>query len=113
MPPGRAFAPFPSVTRGPMDVTKARERMGFEPTPLNVALSDTVLWYDRTFLTNSEVRTEMLREFEDDVLFDYGEAGERAMRGVLRLARADVVRYHDRGRASGEGGGDQAGEAEL
>jgi len=54
---------FPTVFTGPVDTSKARKRLGFEPTTLNEAISATVKYYNELFLRDESAREEMLRYF--------------------------------------------------
>jgi nucleoside-diphosphate-sugar epimerase len=56
---------YPSVTKGPMDVAKAKYSLNFVPTPLDVALLETVAWYETMYRTETDFREEILSELID------------------------------------------------
>ena len=53
---------YPSVTKGPIEVTQAKNILGFLPTPQEVALSRTIRWYDEWYKNNGEFRKEVVEE---------------------------------------------------
>jgi len=59
----RAFYLYPTVFNGPVDTSKARKSLDFEPTELDAAVEETVKWYDDLFLRDEEAREEMLKYF--------------------------------------------------
>ena len=66
--PEESFAIYPSVRRGPIDISKAREALKFIPTPLEEALRKTVEWYEDLFVNDEEYRARMLGEFITEVI---------------------------------------------
>mmetsp|Transcript_27133 Transcript_27133/g.38440 ORF Transcript_27133/g.38440 Transcript_27133/m.38440 type:complete len:146 (-) Transcript_27133:98-535(-) len=61
-------AMYPSVTRGPIDVSKAMKRLsGFVPTPLEEVLRISCEWYEKEFMTNEESRAEFVDEWADNL----------------------------------------------
>lgn len=49
---------YPSVTKGPMDITKAKDKLGFVPTSLDAALKDAVAFCDKMYDESSEFRED-------------------------------------------------------
>jgi nucleoside-diphosphate-sugar epimerase len=84
VPAEESFAVFPSVRRGPMDITRAKQELKFVPTPLQDVLNQTVEWYETVFAANQLIREHMLEEFIVDVLdeVDDGHAIERLLHAV-------------------------------
>ena len=62
-PNDRSFHLYPSVFNGPIDITKAKEKLGFVPTDPDVAFKETVDWYDDAFINMEAERDEMLQRF--------------------------------------------------
>lgn len=56
----RTFHLFPTVFNGPIDITKAKEQLGFKPTPVETAFKKTIEWYDQALVTMDSFREEML-----------------------------------------------------
>lgn len=73
VPADESFEVFPSVRRGPMDITKAKKVLGFKPTPMLDVLKATVEWYEEVFVENEVLREYMLEEFISDVFTDEDE----------------------------------------
>ena len=51
---------YPSVFRGPIDISKAREKLGFTPSTADEAFRKTVQWYEDAFLTMEKEREKAL-----------------------------------------------------
>ncbi len=70
---------YPSVTKGPIEVTQAKNILGFLPTPQEVALSRTIRWYDEWYNNNGEFRKEVVKELIGilDEMNDYDSDEER------------------------------------
>ena len=70
---------YPSVTKGPMDLSKAEDELGFVPTPLDVALSKTIAWYEKMYLDSKGFREDVLDELIGilDESYDYESDEER------------------------------------
>jgi len=81
---------YPSVTKGPIDVTKAKVTLGFRPTPQEVALSRTIRWYDKLYKGDSEFRKEVETELIGilDEMTDYESDDDR--RDVIDSMLAEV-----------------------
>jgi nucleoside-diphosphate-sugar epimerase len=84
MPPEQSFAVYPSVRRGQMDISKARNVLKFTPTPLKKVLSETAEWYESVPMQDELMRQYMMEEFISDVLDDNDEeAAEEAIQKLL------------------------------
>ena len=70
---------YPSVTKGPIDVTKAKDTLAFRPTPQEVALSRTIRWYDKLYKKDGNFRKEVVTELIGilDEINDYESDEER------------------------------------
>ena len=70
---------YPSVTKGPIKVTQAKNTLGFLPTPQEVALSRTIRWYDEWYKNNGEFRKQIVEELIGilDEMNDYDSDEER------------------------------------
>ena len=53
---------YPTVFSGPMDVSKAKSKLGFQPTNFEDALKNSIEWYDHEFNTNYDYREEMIAD---------------------------------------------------
>ena len=58
-----SFFIYPTVFRGPVDVSKAKLVLGFEPTDAEKAFRETALWYEEAFSTREAEREDMLKRF--------------------------------------------------
>jgi len=56
---------YPSVQHGAMDISKAKEMLGFKPTSPEVAFKATAEWYTNIFLQDEEERVTMLTTLVD------------------------------------------------
>mmetsp|Transcript_11705 Transcript_11705/g.26195 ORF Transcript_11705/g.26195 Transcript_11705/m.26195 type:complete len:429 (-) Transcript_11705:21-1307(-) len=56
---------YPSVEKGPVDVSKAMDKLGFVPTRQEVALRETLKWYDKLFREDEEIQEEVEDELVD------------------------------------------------
>lgn len=59
---------FPSVFRGPMDMSKAKSKLGFVATDADTAFKETVEWYDQRLISNETEREMVLKRFVNDIL---------------------------------------------
>ncbi|KAL7536534.1 hypothetical protein ACHAWF_005493 [Thalassiosira exigua] len=86
-----SVAMYPSITRGPMDLSKARGvKLGFEPTPLRTALEETVRWYEEFFLSDEDLRVGMVEEFVEDVLDEDDEDHDEVVARLWQEVKRDV-----------------------
>ena len=53
---------YPTVFSGAMDVSKAKSKLGFQPTNFEDALKNSIEWYDHEFNTNYDYREEMIAD---------------------------------------------------
>ena len=53
---------YPTVFSGPMDVSKAKSKLGFQPTNFEDALKNSIEWYDHEFNSNYDYREEMVAD---------------------------------------------------
>ena len=53
---------YPTVFSGPMDVSKAKSKLGFQPTNFEDALKTSIEWYDHEFNSNYDYREEMIAD---------------------------------------------------
>ena len=83
---------YPSVTKGPIDVTKAKDTLAFRPTPQEVALSRTIRWYDKLYEKDGNFRKEVVTELIGilDEINDYESDDER--RDAIDSMLAEVRR---------------------
>ena len=81
---------YPSVTKGPVDVSKAKDTLGFRPTPQEVALSRTIRWYDKLYKKDGSFRKEVATELIGilDEVNDYESDDER--HDAIESMRAEV-----------------------
>mmetsp|Transcript_533 Transcript_533/g.1254 ORF Transcript_533/g.1254 Transcript_533/m.1254 type:complete len:422 (+) Transcript_533:109-1374(+) len=86
---------YPSVTKGPIDIAKARDRIGFVPTPLDVVLFKTVAWYENMYLEHRRFRDDVLSELINilDEAYDYESDEERD--DTIEALKAEVARYDE------------------
>jgi len=56
---------YPSVTKGPVDISKAKETLNFRPTSIQTVLEETVAFYDQWYETSMEFREEIIDIFEE------------------------------------------------
>lgn len=84
VPTEESFEVFPSVRRGPMDITRAKRVLKFKPTPLEEVLKKTVEWHEQVFAEDELVREHMLEEFIFDVIDEEYDEGaiERLLNAV-------------------------------
>lgn len=70
---------YPSVEKGPVDVSKAMDKLGFVPTRQEVALRETLKWYDKLFRENEDIQEEVEEELIDilESLNEYQSEEER------------------------------------
>ena len=67
-PEDQNFHLYPTVFRGPIDVSKAKLKLGFAPMSSDEAFAKTVEWYEEAFLSMEEEREEALSRFSTYVL---------------------------------------------
>lgn len=53
---------YPTVFSGAMDVSKAKSKLGFQPTNFEDALKNSIEWYDHEFNSNYDYREEMVAD---------------------------------------------------
>jgi hypothetical protein len=58
----KSFYGYPTVNSGPMDISKAKEVLGFSPTPTEEAVRQTVHFYEEAFYAFPNQRDEVLSE---------------------------------------------------
>jgi hypothetical protein len=58
----KSFYGYPTVNSGPMDISKAKELLGFSPTPTEEAVRQTVHFYEEAFYAFPNQRDEVLSE---------------------------------------------------
>jgi hypothetical protein len=58
----KSFYGYPTVNSGPMDISKAKEVLGFSPTPIEEAVRQTVHFYEEAFYAFPNQRDEVLSE---------------------------------------------------
>lgn len=90
LPEVESLAMYPSVTRGPIDVTKAKDELGFQPTPLRKVLEETSAWYDTLFLEDKEAREKMVNEFIGDVLYEDEDEDKKIIERLWEAVNDDV-----------------------
>ena len=90
VPQDDSFALFPSVLRGPMDISKAREKLGFKPTPLDVVLRKTLDWYNAELESNEEFLDASLQEWGEAV-FDSEEEAEEIIDEIFDELTTDEL----------------------
>mmetsp|Transcript_25709 Transcript_25709/g.74370 ORF Transcript_25709/g.74370 Transcript_25709/m.74370 type:complete len:108 (-) Transcript_25709:53-376(-) len=85
---------YPSVTKGPIDVNQAKNILGFDPTPQEVALSRTIRWYNKLYKKDGDFRKEVVTELIDvlDEMNDYESDKERrdAIEAMLAEVRNEI-----------------------
>ncbi|CAG7815412.1 unnamed protein product, partial [Allacma fusca] len=64
----RSFNLFPSVTRGSVDISKAKDVLGFKPTSWEDVLKDTVEFYKDGFYTFRSERDDVAHQITQYVL---------------------------------------------
>lgn len=65
---GDAYVGYPSVFNGPMDISKARKLLGFEPTPTEEAVKRTIKFYEEAFVQFPEERDKVLKDLFNSVV---------------------------------------------
>ena len=76
IPDEKAFYLYPSVRKGPVDVTKAQNLLNWEPTEWKKAVTDTVQFYEDVF-TNPEYehqRNEIIQVVASELFTDHQTA---------------------------------------
>ena len=90
---------FPSVYRGPVSWRRAREQLGFEPTPWPDVLSETVRFYRRALVKFPEERRRVFAVLEDLFQDDPG-----TQRRLVEQIERDLLDASFGKRDEGEGG---------
>ena len=79
---------YPSVTKGPMDISKAKDKLNFKPTPLRKALEETVAYYDKLYRESEDFQEEvhgtLAGILEEAIDFDSDKARDEAIAGLER-----------------------------
>ena len=63
-----SFYNYPTVMSGNIDISKARKKLGFEPTQADAAFSQTIEFYKDAFLRFPEHRDEVLTQMFQAIL---------------------------------------------
>jgi nucleoside-diphosphate-sugar epimerase len=63
-----SFFIYPTVFKGPVDISKAKDELGFVPTSADTAFRETVRWYEEAFTSREKEREDMLKRFQDFVI---------------------------------------------
>ena len=58
----KSFYLYPTVFSGNLDISKAREKLQFQPTPAEQAFRETLAWYDEAFVKFPAHRDSVLTE---------------------------------------------------
>ena len=95
-----SFFIYPTVFRGPVDVSKAKEVLGFTPTNAETAFRETVQWYEEAFSKREAEREEMLRRFKNWVV--PRSHHDRLLAAVGRLLGDAVTKKKYRSKRKGE-----------
>jgi len=66
--PDNAVAMYPSVTRGPVDISKAQHKLKFVPTPLEEVLKKTIDWFEQQLESDPKYKNEMIRIWFDNLV---------------------------------------------
>ena len=82
---------YPTTTRGPLDISKAREKLGFAPTPMVLALKETIAWYENVFASDKETRETFVQEWLNNVFDNYKEQEEY----TKEVTEAVLSDFHD------------------
>jgi len=64
----KSFYNYPTVFGGPIDISKAKDKLGFLPTSAERAFEETIAWYDDAFVNFPEKRDEILREMFEMII---------------------------------------------
>ena len=59
---------YPTVLSGPMDISKAKERLGFKPSNVEKAFKKSAAFYENLFINDEREREEMITRFLTYVL---------------------------------------------
>ena len=95
-----SFFTYPTVFRGPVDVSKAKLLLGFTPTDAETAFRKTVLWYEEAFSEREAEREEMLKRFKNWVVPKSHH--DRLLAAVGRLLGDKVTKKKYRSKRKGE-----------
>ena len=95
-----SFFIYPTVFRGPVDVSKAKLLLGFTPTDAETAFRKTVEWYEEAFSEREAEREEMLKRFKNWVV--PRSHHDRLLAAVGRLLGDKVTKKKYRSKRKGE-----------
>lgn len=95
-----SFFIYPTVFRGPVDVSKAKLVLGFAPTDAETAFRKTVAWYEEAFSEREAEREEMLKRFKNWVV--PRSHHDRLLAAVGRLLGDKVTKKKYRSKRKGE-----------
>lgn len=100
----KSFHLYPSVFNGPVDISKAKRKLGFVPTKAEEAFKDTIDWYNEAFVSMESEREEMISRFVTYVV--PREAKDRLYVAIdTVLQKAGVVDERYRKKKKGDIGG--------
>ena len=71
IPDSDAFYLYPTVRKGPIDVTKAQSLLEFEPTPKEEAIKTTVQFYEKAFKDYVHQRNEIIQVVASQLFEDH------------------------------------------
>ena len=107
---------YPSVTKGPMDITKAKDKLGFVPISLYTTLQETVAFYDKLYAESSDFRddaqiilTDIVRDARD---FDSDQDEEDAVDRVLAYLLEAEDEFEDSDASDSSDSSDDSSEEE-
>merc|ERR1719232_70320 len=66
--PDNAIAMYPSVSRGPVDISKAEDKLKFVPTPLEEVLKKTIDWFERQLQIDPKYKSDMIKIWFDNLI---------------------------------------------
>ncbi|XP_014673838.1 PREDICTED: uncharacterized protein LOC106814077 isoform X2 [Priapulus caudatus] len=95
---------FPSVTRGPVDISKAKNLIGWQPTSLDDAISKTVQFYNAAETRFASERDDVFEDLSRWVIRDKGRR-KRAMATFVQLFEEPQTGKRDSEPADGSSGG--------
>jgi hypothetical protein len=76
----KSFYGYPTVNSGPMDISKAKEVLGFSPTTTEEAVRQSVHFYEEAFYAFPNQRDEVLSEL-------FTSAIPKVLLGLLKILR--------------------------
>ena len=95
-----SFFIYPTVFRGPVDVSKAKLLLGFTPTDADTVFRKTVSWYEEAFSEREAEREEMLKRFKNWVV--PRSHHDRLLAAVGRLLGDKATKKKYRSKRKGE-----------